>query len=293
MLAIAILVGSCGGGSGSGGGISSSDFGALTRDVVTIVSDDPEKGARYGTAAGELAGLASDVTPAQELALGEALALRSFEQVGPRLQDEQMQRYVNLVAMGIAKQSSRPDLKFTTTILDSETPNAFAAPAGYLFITTGALKLMNSEAELAGVLGHEISHVTERHIIETLKRGRLFSAAASTVDAVKDEESKYSQRISAGQDILFNKGLDQRYEYEADRVGTELATLTGYDPKGLTDFLEKLAQANPGKAGILSTHPDTNRRVQELRQLTTTQLSGITGRRLQERFQENVTNRLK
>lgn len=291
---IGVLSVSCGGNSSGGGGskLSSSDIINIATTAAVVAGEDEDQARRYGEAAGELAGLASDVSPEQELALGEALALRSFEQVGPRLEDEQMQKYVNLVALGVARQSSRPDLKFSVTILDSEVPNAFAAPAGFIFITTGALELMETESELAGVLGHEISHITERHMIKTLKRNRLFSAASATIEAVDEEKAEYAQRINTGQDLLFNRGLDQNLEYEADVVGTELAILTGYDPNGLTSFLEKLANVTDKQEGVFKTHPDSYSRASKLRRLTTTQFSGISGAKLEDRFYQNVTSRL-
>ncbi len=287
---VVFLGASCGGNGGSG--ISSADLGTIVQTGVLLGSGDEEKAKQYGNVAGSVSSLASDVSPEMEYTLGEGLALRSYATIGPRLQDETVQRYVNLVARSVVLQSSRPDLQFSVAVLDSETINAFAAPGGFLFITTGALKRISNEAELAAVLGHEVAHVTERHMIQTYKRARLFEAANQTLEALSAEE--YSQDVDFGSDVLFNKGLDQKFEYEADSVGVQLAALTGYDPAEYLRFLNTLASLPNQQGGLLSTHPSASSRIRNLQPLYATDLKDFVGVGVQQqaRYQANVLNRL-
>lgn len=288
--AVAFLGASCGG-NGGGGGLSSSDLGTLVQTGVVLSGGNEAEAQKYGNAAGTLASVTSDVTPEMEYTLGEGLALRAYGTVGPRLDNEDVQRYINLVAQAVVRQSSRPDLQFSVAVLDSETVNAFAAPGGFIFITTGALKRITSEAELAGVLGHEVAHVTERHMIQTYKRARLFEAANQTLEAFSAEE--YNKDVNFGSDILFNKGLDQKYEYEADSVGVQLAALTGYDPAHYLRFLDTLAKLPGQQGGILSTHPAASSRIRNLQPLYNSDLQGMTGVTQENRYKVNVLDRLR
>lgn len=275
---------------GGGGGFSSQDLGTLVETGVKIGGGDEEKAKQYGEVAGGVASLGSEVTPEQEYALGEGLALRAYGSIGPRLADETVQKYVNLVARSVALQSSRPDLQFSVAVLDTESINAFAAPGGFLFITKGALKKIQSEAELACVLGHEIAHVTERHMIQTYKRSRLFETASKTLEATSAEE--YNANIDNGSDMLFNKGLDKKFEFEADTVGVQLSALTGYDPAHYLRFLDTLAKLPGQEGGLFKTHPDAGSRIRNLQPLFTNDLQGIEGVTQENRYKANVLDRL-
>src|SRR5690349_3187256 len=111
------------------------------------------------------------MTEAEEQALGQSVSLKIREKYGVA-QDASVHRYVSLVGLALAQGSTRPALPWTFIVLDTDAVNAFAAPGGYVHITKGALALMSSEAELAGVLGHELTHVTEKHTIAALKKAK-------------------------------------------------------------------------------------------------------------------------
>ncbi|WP_428623529.1 M48 family metalloprotease, partial [Sedimenticola sp.] len=113
-----------------------------------------------------------------EIKVGREIAARILGRFGV-LEDARLTRYVNLVGKSVALNASRPEIEFRFAILDTQSVNAYAAPGGYIFVTKGALDLMQDEAELAGVLAHEIAHVTEKHIVDELRiRGESKSSSA-------------------------------------------------------------------------------------------------------------------
>ena len=121
------------------------------------------KGARMARA------LTRDFTVEEEVALGRVVAARVLATY-PLADDDKLQKYVTLVGKTVALQSSRPDLDWHFAVIETDMVNAFSCPGGYVFITTGAMAQIGSEAELAVVLGHEIAHATEKHILKEIKR---------------------------------------------------------------------------------------------------------------------------
>lgn len=241
------------------------ELGALLAD------EEPERARQYRQATESLAGAVSPIDFETERALGGSVAVKATRQVGPLVEDEGLQRYVNLVGLSLARNSERPTIPYAFGVLENPAPNAFAGPGGYIFITTGALDLMDSEAELAGVLAHEIAHVTRGHMLQTFRRSSAFRGALDGYQALRDG-SERAQRYSALADFatntLFDRGFDQRLEFEADEVGAEIAMATGYDPRGLITFLGKMeASTGHRNAGWFRTHPPTPERVRRLRTL--------------------------
>jgi beta-barrel assembly-enhancing protease len=262
--------------------------------VAGIVGgDDPERAAQVEQIGGGITSVAASRAPITfetERALGGGVALRAVSQVGPRYPDENLQQYVNLVGRVIARQSSRPDVPYAFAVLDSPVPNAFAGPGGYIFITTGSLRHMSTEAELAGVLAHEIAHVTELHMIKTYRRSALLQGLSQAAAAADERAANYAAAVDEASDTLFNKGLDRNMEFEADMVGADLAALAGYDPAGLPIFLSKLASATNQRGGWYSTHPSLNDRIGRLnQQVQSLRAAGVVGTVQTERFQQNVT----
>jgi beta-barrel assembly-enhancing protease len=173
---------------------------------------------------------------AEEITLGEAVALEAFSRFGGEYQNKEWTRYINLVGQTIAEVSNRPNLPFRFAILNSQEQNAFAAPGGYIFITVGLLKTLKNEAELAGVLAHEVAHVTERHMLETIRRGAILGSVSEfTLTAMRKDPAMFSNVIEEMSELLFTKGLDRDKEFEADVVGIEYAYRAGYHPQGLRD----------------------------------------------------------
>ena len=154
-------------------------------------------------------------------------------------------------------------------VIESDGINAFAAPGGYVVITLGLYQLLENEAQLAGVLAHEISHVVRKHHLtalqETLKRDLLSDLAVAVVDS-KKEHTAMRKLIRSGLQ-LYTTGLDRKYEYEADLRGVVLAARAGYDPYAFLDVLTTIDSINPDSAELtvmMNTHPPTAERLDTL-----------------------------
>jgi beta-barrel assembly-enhancing protease len=231
--------------------------------------------AQLGGALGKLNKAKETADKAKGLKLSDADERKIGEQVSAELcntfgvyQDVAVTKYVSLVGNVLAQASSRPNLQWEFIVLDTDGINAFASPGGLVHITRGALGLIKTEAELAGVLGHEITHVTEKHTVNSIQKGNAFSLAADQAGKGLTGEliSQIAQR--AYSDILNNK-FDRNDEKESDTVGITLANKVGYSPAGLGAFLMKLSdrakaanQAEP--SGLFASHPAIKDRADNL-----------------------------
>lgn len=200
----------------------------------------------------------------------------------PLVQDEELQRYVNRVGRWVASHSSRSGLEWRFAVIDHPNINAFAAPGGYVFITRGLLQQLRNEGELAGVLGHEIAHVTRRHHLEALQSGarmQLVSRAAETHLAEKGVDMGDYAWVVDGAKNLYTKGLDRDDELDADRIGVVLAARAGYDPYGLPAVLQTLDSLSANDDGRLAllfkTHPSPADRLDVLALRMGVRLDGL------------------
>lgn len=210
----------------------------------------------------------SEVPVEEEIGIGGNL-VSGLLGAAPLVDDERLQRYVNDVGYWVASRSSRPDLPWTFGVIDSRGINAFAAPGGYVVITLGLYNLLENEAQLAGVLAHEISHVVQKHHLEALnkvlKREFWAGLAVASVDDGGDRKTLETLVNSGVQ--LYATGLDREYEYDADMRGVVLAARAGYDPYALLDVLTTIDSINPDSADLavlINTHPPTGDRLQRL-----------------------------
>jgi len=201
----------------------------------------------------------ADIGEPQEIALGEGIASNLLG-AAPLLDNPAVQQYVNRVGRWLALQTERPDLPWQFGVLDDNDVNAFAAPGGYVFITKGLLAHMNSEAELAGVLAHEISHVLRKHHLKAIKKGAQTELMADLAnEALKSNgtDPRLTKLVSAGTEV-YARGLDKNDEFEADRMGVVIAARGGYDPYGLPAVLQTLQSLNPNDSSfalMFKTHP--------------------------------------
>lgn len=231
----------------------------------------------------EVAKKASDatreLTDTEESDAGDGMAA-SFLGAVPLHSDAELQRYVNRVGRWVASQSRRPDLKWSFAVLDTPTINAFAVPGGTIFISAGLLKRLKSESELAGVLGHEVAHVMQRHHVKAIQAAAKTDLVKMLGSEVVDARSGASPLGKEGIKLLtstglsiMSKGLDKADEFEADRIGAVLAARAGYDPYGLVAVLQMLAAVKQEESGfslMMSTHPTPNDRLNELEKFTAT-----------------------
>ena len=182
--------------------------------------------------------------------------------------NDALTRYVNLVGASVAAQSERQDIHYHFAVLDSDDINAFSAPGGYVFITRGALKLCEDEAELAGVLAHEVGHIAGKHVIHIVEHDKVLRAGMDEASA-HTPGSAYLQNISKNILVrIFDQGLAPEDEFDADSRGVRYAHGAGYPANGLERFLVRLDQAtNQGANSFFTrTHPpvkDRNERIQQ------------------------------
>jgi predicted Zn-dependent protease len=219
-----------------------------------------------------------DLTQAEEISLGEGVASNMLG-AAPLLQDKKAQRYVNQVGLWLAMQTERADLPWHFAVLDDNEFNAFAAPGGYVFITRGLLLSMRNEAELAGVLAHEIAHVVRKHHLQALKTTNAKNAwaeagtsflSSAPVAAKAGQMSPAIAKLAGAATEMYTRGLDKDDEYEADRMAVVIAARAGYDPYGLPAVLQSLQTVNPnypGLALLFKTHPSFASRLDLLAQV--------------------------
>lgn len=252
--------------------------------------------------AGQHLSRAGGIDEKQEMQLGDEFAamLLGASQLHP---NQNLQQYVNKVGTYLATQSDRPDLAWTFAVLDTPDLNAFAVPGGYVFISSGLLAVLKSEAELAAVLSHEIIHITERHHLREVERQNtvgLFSAIASvTAEYQQTHQSErpsaraYKNRqiaenvLSTGH-LLYTKGLSRDDELAADKLAVSLCAKAGYDLYALAAVLQQLdsiGSDNSALSLLLATHPAPADRLNQL-ELQLSQHPAITQPKLalSERF---------
>ena len=210
----------------------------------------------------------------------------------PIMRNEQKVRYISQIGTGISAQLGRPELRYYFGILDTDEINAFAAPGGYIFVTKGALKLMRNEAQLAGVLAHELAHIDQKHIVRKLKLQGLDRSLTSGIAQVLGGAS-LSAKIALERlndlafKMLMEEGLSKEDEAEADQKALEMLMSTGYDLQSYLDYLLSLKPyLEQGQAKVLSkTHPTIEFRCNNLHEfITKNNLEKFQGKKNEIRF---------
>ena len=203
------------------------------------------------------------LSEAEEAAIGQQQDAEIRREMGV-YDDPALQRYVNDIGQELARASHRPHLPWTFTVVDSPAINAFALPGGYIYVTRGILAYLDDESELAGVLGHEIGHVTARHAAQAYTRQAQASLGLTILSIFVPSTQPFTELGATGLGVLFLKH-GREAELEADRLGVEYGSSAGYDPAGVPRFLSTLARVNAlserGVPNWLSTHPDPGSRV--------------------------------
>lgn len=284
-----------------GGTASAFDFGKVLEERLKqeLNKNNPVQQAPTTSAAATPPQSTQKVDPAQ---LGFALfgdySLEEENRIGrqisgnllgavPLVRDDRLQRYVNLVGNWVAQNSGRKELTWRFGVLDTEAINAFAAPGGYIFVTKGLYKRLNSEAELAGVLGHEIAHVTQKHHLKVLKQSSLIGALGQVASSKARGSDQMVQNLIGNGAEIMARGLDKNAEYEADRVGVVYAARAGYEPWGLPSVLQDLAGLPSGDARtslLYKTHPHPADRLAVLGDAVGSRFDEMSGKSLTDRF---------
>ncbi|NQD37605.1 M48 family metalloprotease [Permianibacter sp. IMCC34836] len=248
----------------------------LTAAAITLTGCGALKGMQIGdvkldpfVSAAEKLSNSGEMNELDEIALGGHMAgtLLGASALDP---DVNLQRYVNQVGRWVSLQSPRPGLPWKFGVLKDETVNAFAAPGGYVFVTRGLLRKLDSEAELAGVLAHEVQHVNHRHHLKAVQKNNQLGAATDVLGYLgerqinksggqhADAKGAVADKLLGATKALYARGLDKDDEYEADKDGIVLMAQAGYDPYAFVSVLQKLealGSEDSSLALLLQTHP--------------------------------------
>lgn len=209
------------------------------------------------------------VSEEQEIAMGREYDPQISSMYGV-YDDPQLFKYVNDLGQKMAKISHRPNLKYEIKVMDSPVINAFAVPGGYVYITRGILAYLNNEAELAGVIGHEIGHITARHSAAQMSKAQLAQIGIGVTSMISEDLAQYAGLAGQAVGLLFLKfGRDD--ERESDKLGVQYSTTIGYDAHEMANFFKVLDKINM-KSGhslpdFLSTHPNPADRVTDVGKL--------------------------
>jgi Zn-dependent protease with chaperone function len=185
-----------------------------------------------------------NITEEEEIKLGSDVSAKIRQRFGV-VQDAAVHKYVTLAGTMLTEQTSRPKLPWTFIVLDTDGVNAFAAPGGFVHITRGALALIKSEAELAGVLGHEIAHVAQKHTVNAIRKSKGVQMGTSEAS---NRGTFLGALTNRAYDMVLENSFDRGDELDADKEGIILVQKAGYAGTGLSEFLARLAERNKGQA---------------------------------------------
>ena len=239
------------------------DLGKVTKAIET------------GKSATKVVKGAVGVGPMEERKIGEAAALEIISRYGGLVRDDDIMRRINLLGRSLARYSPRPNLEWRFAVLNSDTVNAFSTPGGLVFITRGLYEQAGSDDALAGVLGHEIAHITHRDALKVVQMGDAATGAKELlVQRSSDARMVDSAASQVGSLLGFNvlglvakiveTGYDSATEFSADKDGRVFAVTTGYAPGGLRSVLVHLKDAGENRKTMFATHPPLADRIKKL-----------------------------
>lgn len=209
----------------------------------------------------------------EERATGRVLAARVAASFGGINKNKAWNDYVNKIGRGLVPFSNRPNIKYRFAILNTDDVNAYSCPGGYIFVTRGLLKSVRSEAQLAGVLAHEIAHASQKHIEKEIRKQKVagvaldqgLTFASGEGQITKDQADIIKKLGDAGYEILVKKGYAREDEFESDELAVKTMARMGYDPAELQAFIASLGSDKSGKLGVLlSTHPASGDRAKAI-----------------------------
>ena len=217
------------------------------------------------------------ITEQQEISIGASYHSKILEG-NTLIKNKELNDYFQKLGNEIARKSHRPNLKWTFTLIDDPTFNAFATPGGYIYMYRGMLNFFNSEAELAGVIGHEIGHVTARHAVRGMSTAQVTNLLIGIIQSNVPGGQLTGNAFNL-MNIIINRGYGRKFELEADQLGEEYLIRNNYDPSAMSAFLKILKSSDAlenkiakkenrepkvGYHGIFSTHPDNEKRIKAL-----------------------------
>jgi beta-barrel assembly-enhancing protease len=201
----------------------------------------------------------SNLSARNEVALGDQLHANLLRQGMRPYQDSDVNAYVNRVGQRlISRSSGYRDYPYIFQAVQDSRVNAFATMGGRVYVTTGLLKAADNEAELASVLGHEIGHVKDRHLVKQIRQ------RAVTTGIIGSAGLSQSQAANIGAELLVNRPKGRKDEYEADQIGLDILRQAGYSTSAAPAFMKKLLRSGGGTPTFLSTHPAVPDRLRAL-----------------------------
>ncbi len=226
-----------------------------------------------------------------EIKFGREVAARMLVDVDG-VENFELQKYVNTLGKYLAQYSARPELEFYFWVIESDTINAYAMPGGYIFLTTSAYRLMENEAELAGVLAHEIAHVKQKHIVNALDIKTVGAGATLTqLTSGASDAFRIAMDQAADQAIqlLTDEGLNQSDEFEADEIGLTIMVQAGYAPDEYLAYLKRVSASKATQQKELShTHPSFATRLERLEAVKVSYgMENLNYAILEERFKQH------
>lgn len=201
----------------------------------------------------------SNMSDAQEVSLGEQTNQSLRRQVKIS-QNQALTGYVNQIGQRLARNSARPNIKYIFQVVEDESINAFATMGGFVYINTGLMKAADNEAQLAGVIGHEIGHITGRHSLQHIKQAAIAQGASSLLNVDRN------QIVQMGVQLALTLPNSRQDEYDADRRGLTTMIQSGYAPTAMPEFMKKLMRSNSSPE-FLSSHPAVSERVANLQRM--------------------------
>jgi predicted Zn-dependent protease len=209
------------------------------------------------------------ISPGEELSLGEAAYKKTLTSA-KLSQDQVAADMVRRVGQRIAAAANRPDYRWEFTLIEDQTPNAFALPGGKVAVYTGILPLTKDETGLAVVMGHEVAHAIARHGAERMSTGLLTEIAGKTAGIVfgggnPQAEKQVEQAFGIGAGVGVLLPFSRNQESEADEIGLFLMAKAGFDPRQAVEFWKRMEQAKDGAPPeFLSTHPSDETRIKRI-----------------------------
>ena len=223
----------------------------------------------------------------QQKQMGAEYSKEVEKQLGQSVKDQQLQSYLDSVGQKIVRVCHTPTEGFSYKAIDSNTVNAFALPGGYIYITTGLLKALNTEAQLASILAHETAHVTARHSAVTMSRDLIINAGVSAVG--EGMAGTAASIITQLQGMSYSR----EHERQADQIGLDYLVKAGYTPYGIIETMEILQRQSGSRTiEFFSTHPNPENRIGYLQKEIAAKGYRGEGKTGQSEYRTNVLSRL-
>jgi beta-barrel assembly-enhancing protease len=202
----------------------------------------------------------SNMSDAQEVTLGEQTNQSLSRQVKIS-QNQALTGYIDQIGQRLARNSARPNIKYIFQVVEDDSINAFATMGGFVYINTGLMKAADNEAQLAGVIGHEIGHISGRHSLQQVRQAAISQGISSAIGVDRD------QIVQLGVQVALTLPNSRQDEYDADRRGLTTMIQSGYAPSAMPEFMKKLVRGGASAPEFLSSHPAVTERVANLQRI--------------------------